>query len=294
MHSTLVGRDLFPHPGLPLLVRRYRVTAPVPLHGHDFHELVITVRGAAEHQVERGGRCVSQRLLPGDVFVLAPDERHAYLAPKQLEVVNCLFTPALFAGREAELRSVPGLADLLLVEPLFRAETPAERLRLPPAARAALLREADTVAGELEDAAPGFAVAARARFLALLVCLARNWTAAGPGQRAALEGQHAAVAAALACIEERHGEELSLDDLARQAHLSPHYLSELFHRQTGQSPWDYLTTLRLEKAKERLRASDESITAIAFAVGFNDSSYFTRVFRAREGTTPLRWRRQHR
>lgn len=102
------------------------------------------------------------------------------------------------------------------------------------------------------------------------------------------------MAAALACIVERHGEDLSLNERARQAHLSPHYLSELFHRQTGQSPWDYLTTLRLEKAKERLRASDDSITAIAFAVGLNDSSYFTRVFRAREGLTQLRWRRQQR
>jgi len=213
------------------------------------------------------------------------------MAPRGLEVVNCLFTPALFAGHEDELRSVPGLADLLLVEPLFRGEAAAQRLRLPVAERAAVRSDADAVQAELDTAAPGFAVAARARFLALLVRLARCWQAAGPGQRAALEGQHAAVAAALACIEERHGEDLSLDELARQARLSPHYLSELFRRQTGQSPWDYLTTLRLEKAKERLRGGDDSITAIAFAVGFNDSSYFTRVFRAREGVTPLAWRR---
>ncbi|MDA3959720.1 MAG: AraC family transcriptional regulator [Planctomycetota bacterium] len=287
----LHGARYFHDDAFPLAVHRVAVGEPVAMHGHDFHELVITVRGSASHCIERGDEQCSRRLAPGDVFVLAPNERHAYDEPKGLEVVNCLFRPSCLDARMDELVAIDGLHDLLVVEPLCRHKPGGERLRLAPASRRSVVAECEALELELQQTASGYRSVAINRFMTVLILLARDWVQAGPGQRAALDGQHAAVADAIALIEAQHGTELRLEDIAREAHLSPHYLSQLFHQQTGQSPWDYLTQVRIERAKDLLRTTDRSITEIAFAVGFNDSSYFARVFKTREGQTPLKWRK---
>ncbi len=59
----------------------------------------------------------------------------------------------------------------------------------------------------------------------------------------------------------------------------------------GQSPIAYLNAYRLEKAFKLLHETRDSIADIAFASGFSNQSYFTRQFKSRFGTTPLRARR---
>ena len=60
------------------------------------------------------------------------------------------------------------------------------------------------------------------------------------------------------------------------------------------SPWDYLNRFRIQQARELLFLSNETITQIATRVGFNDSAYFSRVFRKHTGQSPLDYRRQPR
>ncbi len=62
--------------------------------------------------------------------------------------------------------------------------------------------------------------------------------------------------------------------------------SKLFYRETGEKFSDYLTRIRIEKAKELLTSTDKPIQEIALEVGFNDAGYFTRRFKSYEGTTP--------
>jgi two-component system response regulator YesN len=61
---------------------------------------------------------------------------------------------------------------------------------------------------------------------------------------------------------------------------------------TGISLWDYLNRFRIQKAKELLLLTDESITAIAADVGYEDISYFSRVFREIAGCSPRAFRQQ--
>lgn len=83
---------------------------------------------------------------------------------------------------------------------------------------------------------------------------------------------------------------ITLQQAARYVHLSPAYLSRLFKQKTGQSFIEYLTELRLEGAKELLLSSDSTIDQIASQVGFKNNSYFTAVFKKREGITPSEFR----
>jgi AraC-like DNA-binding protein len=87
-------------------------------------------------------------------------------------------------------------------------------------------------------------------------------------------------------------ENISVSDLADVAGLSPSYFRRWFHREVGSSPRDYVTQLRVERAKRLLAESDRSITDIAMDLGYSTSAYFTAVFHAETGTTPSDFRRQ--
>jgi len=85
---------------------------------------------------------------------------------------------------------------------------------------------------------------------------------------------------------------LTLHDLAAQVTLSRHYVCTAFRHSTGFTPYEYLTTLRIGRAKELLVASRQSISDIAAAVGYGTASAFTASFRRATGTTPSRFRSQ--
>ena len=99
----------------------------------------------------------------------------------------------------------------------------------------------------------------------------------------------------LACIymEEHLSERLSLEQTAEEAGLSPAYFSQLFKQETGVTFSEYLTDLRIRRAKELLLQSDETIAAIMEAVGYRDIKHFRNVFVERVGVTPAKYRKLH-
>lgn len=94
-------------------------------------------------------------------------------------------------------------------------------------------------------------------------------------------------------IESNYAKNLSLNLVATHVHLSPAYLSRIFNEKTGIGFTEYLTQIRLKKAKQQLRLSTETIDQIAIATGFNSSSYFSAIFKKHEGVTPSEYRINH-
>lgn len=80
-------------------------------------------------------------------------------------------------------------------------------------------------------------------------------------------------------IEENYKMQLSYKDVAREVFISPSYFLNLFKQETGYTFVDYLTNIRINKAKELLLSTDLNITEIAFEIGFNDSNYFSSLFK---------------
>ena len=95
----------------------------------------------------------------------------------------------------------------------------------------------------------------------------------------------------LAYIHQNYNQPVTRKDIAGAVGVSENYLSQIFHQEMTISPWDYLNRFRIQRAKELLRLSDETITQIAIRVGFNDSAYFSRVFRKHAGQSPLDYRK---
>ncbi len=86
---------------------------------------------------------------------------------------------------------------------------------------------------------------------------------------------------------------LTLADIAKVAHLSVSRLAHLFREQMGITLIDYLTGLRINHAKRMLLTTDQNCTRICYEVGYNNQSYFTRVFKQLTGLTPRQFRTQN-
>ncbi len=83
---------------------------------------------------------------------------------------------------------------------------------------------------------------------------------------------------------------LTLEETAAYVHLNPAYFSTLFKRSTGSSFKEYLNMVRIEESKRLLASTELSILDVSLAAGFQDQSYFSKVFRKYTGLTPKQYR----
>jgi transcriptional regulator GlxA family with amidase domain len=95
------------------------------------------------------------------------------------------------------------------------------------------------------------------------------------------------LAQAIELMEERVEEPLSVEAVARQAGLSARQLERLFVRHLGKTPQRHYLELRLQRGRQMLTESGESISDVALRCGFADAAHFSRQFKALFGETPL-------
>jgi AraC-like DNA-binding protein len=111
------------------------------------------------------------------------------------------------------------------------------------------------------------------------------------GSRVYMQGRTDALRRVLKFIDEHLERDISLNEVAEAAFLSPNYLSQLLKKQTGMAFVEWLTVRRMERAQHLLSHTGERIFAVANAVGFADEAYFTRRFRQRFGQSPSQYRK---
>lgn len=93
-------------------------------------------------------------------------------------------------------------------------------------------------------------------------------------------------------IEQEFAFPISLGDLANQAGMNPNYFCRIFKEIIQQTPLEYVMRYRVEQAAMLLTSSALPITEIALECGFNDCSYFIRVFKRLKGMTPKQYQHQ--
>ena len=96
---------------------------------------------------------------------------------------------------------------------------------------------------------------------------------------------------AKAYIHEHLEEDLKVADVAKRAGVRTQQLQQIFRESLDMTYSTYLTTVRIQKAKELLAGTDQPITEITFEVGYNDSNYFSTAFRKHEGISPSQYRK---
>lgn len=91
-------------------------------------------------------------------------------------------------------------------------------------------------------------------------------------------------------IDKSYNQNITIQLLADEVFMSAGHLQNLFKKETGQTINDYITFIRIEKAKVLLKDPGAKIYEVANQVGYQDTNYFTRIFRKRVGENPLDYR----
>jgi AraC-like DNA-binding protein len=161
-----------------------------------------------------------------------------------------------------------------------------QRLHVPPDQRPAWLGHLTALDAELRDRRDGYADAARAHLTLLLVQLGRLHLDAP----AELDVEPL-VAAVFDVVEERYHEPISLREVAAAVGLTTGHLTTVIGRRTGRTVQQWITERRMREARRLLADTDLAVGEVAHRVGYRESGYFVRRFRAEHGVTPGVWRR---
>lgn len=238
----------------------------------------VTLSGPYRMEARLGGARVEARVRPGQSVLMAAgrsnrwhwdratEEAHVFLRPGFLEEAA-----AEIGDGRAEVIDRAGFDDLPLRQTVL-----------------AVADELHTAGGP----APLFldmAAAALARHLLARHCDGRGLSL--PATDGILTARQ--LRRVLALVEGRLDEAIGLDDLAAAAGVSRFHFARAFKAAVGESPYRWLTGLRVEKAKAVLAQTRLSLIEVAISVGFESQSHFGQVFRARTGLTPRDWRRRH-
>ncbi|MGH9495668.1 MAG: helix-turn-helix domain-containing protein [Candidatus Sulfotelmatobacter sp.] len=98
------------------------------------------------------------------------------------------------------------------------------------------------------------------------------------------------LAPAVTYVEHNYAAKLRMGTAARLCDLSPFQFSRSFKKENGFTFRDFVVRVRIQRAAELMRRSKVSVTDAAFGVGFNDLSYFARMFRRQLGVSPSHYR----
>ncbi len=92
-------------------------------------------------------------------------------------------------------------------------------------------------------------------------------------------------------IDDNYNKELTRSHLGENIYININHLAKIFKEETGKSLYSYLLDKRVEKAKEMLMSSQRSVSEIALAVGYDNFSYFSRLFKEKTGYSPKDYRK---
>ena len=146
--------------------------------------------------------------------------------------------------------------------------------------------------GLLRDPHEGYELVVNAELLSLFYQLYRAGAVEevthGKGQEKQLEQ----LVRLLAWIEDHYAERITLEALSKETGLNEKYLCRFFKAYTAHTPIDYLNRLRIERAADDMRTRHSTVTEAAYANGFNDSAYFSKIFRRIKGISPASYKRE--
>lgn len=102
-----------------------------------------------------------------------------------------------------------------------------------------------------------------------------------------------AVETAKSFLEKNYNKEITLELISNYVFLNPSYFSDLFKKETGQNFIEYLTGLRISKAKELLSSTNLKTYEVCEAVGYSDTKYFSKLFKRITGVNPSEYNKMH-
>jgi AraC family transcriptional regulator, transcriptional activator of pobA len=223
----------------------------------------------------------------GQVYVAAAGE---VLDPRSLDYladgVGVFFDPAAL-GEDARSPWPAWRAHPLLFPFLHGHSGGVLRLEVPADRRPLWDNAVRSIEAELTAGQDGHRQAVLAHLTLLLIELARLARDVVGDLRRSGEPLLADV---FAVIDERHAQQLSLRDVARELALTPGHLTTVVRRRTGRTVQDWIIERRMAEARRLLAETDVPVAEVARRVGVPDPGYFSRLFSRSHGVSPRAWR----
>jgi AraC-like DNA-binding protein len=217
----------------------------------------------------------------GSVLLVQPGESLQLRGCEELKLTKLSFDAARLLPAPAAVEPL-GSVDGALVT----GQRKTALLGLSAKHAGAVAEALGRIEAELREPRLGHELLLRAQLLELIVVLARaeHTGESDPGRhRPRLEQT-------LALIHARYSDSLTLASLARHAGMSVSRFSCVFREAVGTSPLEYVAATRMREARRLLRAPGQSISEVAYAVGFQDSNYFSRAFKQHHNMSPREFR----
>ena len=258
--------------------------ANVPLHWHGEFEINYILSGCGEFL------CANERFTAhsGDIVILPPNILHAIYpcGESSLRYDTIVFSPELLGSSDNDRCACECIRPLV-------SGTLGMNCHITPARPyyTELMTTIENIFSCAKGNSPQLDMLMRSELLRLL------WLLENSGdifRKAETDTRSETLRPVLQYIKESFREELSVEMLAKQAHLSPSYFMGLFKRTAGMSAIEYINHMRIKAACDILLSSEKTIAETAYECGFRNLSNFNKQFRRIAGCTPTEYRQPNR
>jgi AraC-like DNA-binding protein len=254
------------------------------MHDHaDFSELTIVLSGTALHRVNKEAYVINK----GDVFVISNNTIHGFENPHDFRICNIMYRPERLMSSELDIKKSAGFHALFVIEPYLTMERSFQsRLKLQLNEFEEVHSILKNMVKEYELKKEGWKTIVNSNFMVLVIMLSRLYSLPSSG----LKPEVINIAKTVSYIENHYIDPISIQQLADMSNLSVRHYTRIFRDTYHTSPGKYILSLKLQHACMLLNNTDLSISEIAYHSGFNDSNYFTRLFKNFFHRTPTSYR----
>lgn len=272
---------------------RFRKEEVIPSHSHEFFEFVYVAEGDGDHYYKGE----TFRITEGDVFVIEPGEEHAYRSgsDRPLVVYNVLFQPEVLRRELESLADVSSFADFFYLEPFLRTEVRFQgHFRLQPSEQIEMEPLLSRIIHDFQEKKPGYRILTKTRLIELFIFLSRCNQDRKHTSLSALSSDEKVIRHISDFIRKHYAKPLTLTQVSGMCGMSQSGFSNKFKQYVGKTFIEFRNEVRIRIAKELLKQSDRKILDIAQDVGYDDLSFFNKMFKHAVGVSPRQYRSQNR
>lgn len=256
----------------------------VPLHWHSELELIVIQKGRGFVSVDLQKRSVSS----GDIVLIRPGQLHSIEQDPGhiMEYENIIMKPELLISGSNDLCAVRFLT------PLINGVIPSDTFLTPTLSYYEETAECIRQIDRLCDAQPlGYQLAVKGHLFEFFFLLVSNRQKKMKTSPASQVKSLEKMKTILKYIEEHYAEHITVEDMAKLTYYSKSHFMKFFKAHMGTGFIDYLNDYRLTMAERMLGSSDLTVLETAQACGFDNLSYFNRIFKRKYGQPPGKYRK---
>nr|WP_068892437.1 helix-turn-helix domain-containing protein [Pedobacter panaciterrae] len=240
-------------------------------HKHDFYMLLIIDRGSGTHIIDFKEHNVNDKM----VFFLAPGQAHQWELSENTSGYQLMFSQKFMLSGNLRL-------------PFFNLSA-SPVLHLKKNQYQDLVQELEQILKELATSAQFHTELLQTRLQTVLILLKRWYSDCFDLQDSTTD--HRLINNFLALLDQHYNVRSEVSFYADELHVTPNYLNQICRKKSGITAGDHIRERILLEAKRMLTLTNLDIKEIAYALGFNDTSYFSRFFRKNAGVSPQQFRK---